>query len=94
MKIQPVGDVIFLSIEKANLGALDTSSVKTGMEWAIIKALGPDCNAESIRTGTKGTLKIGDKVFVKAWGVDVIEFEGESYYFTSEARNAICAVIK
>lgn len=86
MKIQPIGDQIFLEIEKANLGALDTSSVKTGMEWATIKALGKEVKNEE--------LTIGSRVFVKAWGIDTILYESKDYYFTSEARNCICAIIK
>lgn len=86
MKIQPIGDQIFLEMEKANLGALDTSSVKTGMEWAIIKALGKDVQNKE--------LTIGAKVFVKAWSLDSILYEGKDYHFTSEARKGICAIIK
>lgn len=85
LKIEPVGDMIFLEIEKAKLGALDSSSVKTGMEWGVIKSMGKEVKSSEY--------KVGDKVFVKAWGVDVLHYEGEDYYFTSEARGAICAVI-
>lgn len=84
MKIHPLNDQIYLEIEKAKLGALQTDSIKTGMEWAIVEALGPD---------VKGPLKVGDKVFVKAWSVDVISYEGEDYYFTSEERKGIVAKI-
>jgi co-chaperonin GroES (HSP10) len=83
--IQPVGDIILMKIEQANLGALDTSSMKTGVEWATIVALGPE---------VQGSYKVGDKIFVKAWGVDSIFYENEDYHFTSEARKAICAIIK
>lgn len=76
--------MIFLEIEEAKLGALDSSSVKTGMEWATVSEIGPDVKNKELK---------GKKIFVKAWGVDVIEFEGKPYYFTSEARNTICAVI-
>lgn len=86
MKILPIGDNIFIEIEQANMGNLDTSSVKTGMEWAVIKALGKDVQNKD--------LKIGDKVFVKAWSVDVILYDGKDYYFTSEARKGICAILK
>ena len=85
-QIEPIGDIVFLEIEKANVGMLDTSSMKTGMEWGIIKALGADVQNKS--------LKIGSKVFVKAWAVDVILYDGKDYYFTSEARKGICAIIK
>ena len=86
MKIQPIGDQIFLEIEKANLGSLDTSSVKTGMEWAIIKAVGPDVQNKDLKEGVK--------VFCKGWAMDIILYEGQDYIFTSEARKGIVAIIK
>lgn len=86
MKIQPLYDQIFLTIEQAKLGALSTSSVKTGMEWGIIAELGPDVKNKE--------LKKGDKVFIKAWAVDVINYEEKDYYFTSESRGGLCAIIK
>lgn len=85
MRIVPVGDQILLEIEKANLGSLNTDSMKTGQEWGIIKALGP---------GVVGSYKVGDKIFVKAWATDPILYEGKDYYFTSESRKGIVAIIK
>lgn len=86
MKIFPIGDQIFLEIEKANLGSLDTSSVKIGMEWAVINALGKEVQNKE--------LTIGSRVFVKGWAVDVILYEGKDYHFTSEERKGIVAIIK
>jgi len=83
-KLKPVGDKILLKIEQANLGGLDTSSMKTGVEWGVIVAVGPEVSDQ---------YSVGDKVFVKAWGVDSILFEGEDYHFTSESLKAICAVV-
>lgn len=83
--IQPLGDMIMLSMEQAALGALDTSSMKTGVEWAVVLALGPD---------VKGIYQPGDKVFVKAWAVDTILYDNVEYVFTSEARKGICAVVR
>lgn len=73
-----------LKIEQANLGSLDTSSMKTGVEWGIVTGLGPD---------VQGDYKVGDKIFCKAWAIDSILYENEEYYFTSEARKGICAKV-
>lgn len=86
LKIQPLGDMIQIKIEQASLGALDTSSMKTGVEWGVIEAMGPDVQDR--------TLKVGDKIFCKSWGVDIISYENEDYYFVSEARKAIVAIVK
>lgn len=85
MRVLPTGDQILLEIEKAKLGNINTDSMKTGQEWATVKAVGPD---------VKGLYKAGDKVFVKAWAVDSILYEGKDYYFTSEERKGIVAVLK
>lgn len=85
MKIKPIGDQIQLEMEQAALGALDTSSVKTGMEWAIIKAIGPDVQSKD--------LKVGARVFVKAWAIDTILYDNNDYFFTSEARKGIVALV-
>lgn len=82
--IKPLGDQIMLKIEQANLGALDTSSMKTGVEWGVIQALGPD---------VQGDYAIGDKVFVKAWAVDSVLYDNKDYHFTSESRKGICAKV-
>lgn len=82
--IKPLGDQIMLKIEQANLGALDTSSMKTGVEWAIITGIGPDI---------RGDYKVGDKIFVKGWSVDHILYDNKDYAFTSEARKGICAIV-
>lgn len=83
-KLRPVGDRILLKVEQANLGSLDTSSMKSAVEWGTIVDMGPD---------VVGPYRIGDKVFVKAWSIDSILYEGEDYYFTSESLKGICAVV-
>ena len=86
MKIQPLNDEIFIELEEAKLGSLNTDSVKTGQEWAIIKAVGPDVKNPD--------LKVGAKIFVKGWSMDVIAYEGKNYTFTTESRKGIKAIIK
>lgn len=86
MKIYPVGDEIFLEMDKAKLGALNADSVKTGQEWATITAVGLEVQNKDLKPGTK--------VFVKGWSCDVILYEGKEYIFTSESRKGIKAIIK
>lgn len=85
MKVIPVGDQIFLDVEEAKLGNLNTSSVKTGKEWGTITAVGPEVMNKDLKPGVK--------VFCKAWAFDIILCEGEDYIFTSEARKGICAIL-
>lgn len=86
MKIQPTGDEIFLQMEEAKLGALDSSSMKTGQEWGIITAIGPEVQNKD--------LKVGTKIFVKGWAMDVIRYDNKDYIFVSESRKGIKAIIK
>lgn len=86
MKITPVGDQIYIAVEEAKLGALETSSMKTGMEWGTIVAVGPEVQNKD--------LKVGAKVFCKGWAQDVILYQDKNYIFTSEARKGIVAILK
>lgn len=86
MKIQPLNDEIFITMEEAKLGALDSSSMKTGQEWAVITAVGPDVQNKD--------LKVGTKIFVKGWSMDVIRYDSKDYIFVSESRKGIKAIIK
>ncbi len=81
-----MGDEIFLVAEEAKLGSLDASSMKTGQEWGVITALGPDVQNKD--------LKVGTKIFVKAWSLDIILYEGQNYLFTTESRKGIKAIIQ
>lgn len=84
MNITPVTDHILLDMRQVKrIGDLDVSSKKTVAEYAEVLAIGKDVKA----------VKAGDKIFVKAWGVDICKHEGEEYFFVAESTNAICAVI-
>lgn len=85
MKIQPLYDYIQLDIQEAKLGGLKTDSIKTGQEHATILALGPDVKNQA--------LKVGQKVFINAWATEVKLYEGQTYYFISEERSGIVAII-
>lgn len=88
MTINPIGKVIYLKLDTVEeIGgsavSLDTSSKKTTRELAEVLAIGPDV--------TK--VKVGDRLMVKAWAVDEIVQDKVSYFFTSEDRDGICAVV-
>lgn len=85
MKIKPLYDYLQLDIQKANLGAIDTSSMKTGQENATILAIGPDVKNKD--------LKVGDKVFINSWATEIKLYEKKEYYFISEERGGIVAQI-
>lgn len=85
MKIKTLGNRIQLDIKEPSVGGLDTTSLPTAIEFGEVIGVG-----ESI----KSDLEVGDKVFFKAWGVDIITHEGKRYYFISEDTNAICALVK
>jgi co-chaperonin GroES (HSP10) len=85
MKIYPLGDKILLKLESAKIGNMATDSMKTGVEWGEVLACGPDVSP---------LIKPGDKIFVKAWSIDTIDYEGKHYVFTSEKLKGVCALVK
>lgn len=85
MQIHPTSNNIQLKIEEAKAGILDTSSKQSAVEIAEVIAIGPD---------VKLAVKKGDKVFVKAWAIDIISHNEERYYFANEETNGILAIVK
>ena len=84
MTIIPFTDKIYIKIEKPVAGSLDLSSKPTAVEHGEVVALGE---------GTEGTLKVGDKIFVKAWALDVITYNKETYYFVDINSKGILAIL-
>lgn len=87
MTIIPQQNLVQLKIDEVTAGVLDTSSKETAVECAEIIALGKWADKE-------GSLKVGDKVFVKAWAIDIITFEDKKYYFCNIETGGILAVVK
>jgi co-chaperonin GroES (HSP10) len=84
MKITPQKDIVQLEIEEAHAGVLVTSSLNTAVEFAKVLSIGEDVK----------DLKVGDKVFVKAWGIDIVTHGDKKYFFCNVNTNAILAVVK
>jgi co-chaperonin GroES (HSP10) len=88
MKIRPIGKVIYLKLDTVeqvggNNVSLDTSSKKTTREFAKVLAVGPEVTQ----------VKVGDKVFIKGWAIDMILHDKQEYFFTHEDANGLCAVV-
>lgn len=84
LNVQPTSGVIYLNIEVAKAGALDTSSRKSAVEYAEVLAVGDGIT----------NIKVGDHVFVKAWAVDIINHNDETYYFVNIETKGILAIVK
>ena len=83
MNIKPAQNKIYLKIEKPTAGSLDLSSKPTVVEYGEVISIGE---------GVSG-VNVGDKLFVKAWALDVITFNKEVYYFIDVASGGILATI-
>lgn len=83
MKIKPSELIVQLKIEEAKAGDLVTSSRDSAVEYAEVLAVGD---------GVK-SLKVGDKVFVKAWAIDIINHEDKKYYFCNLNTSGILAKV-
>lgn len=88
MTIKPLKDIVYLKIEKASIGVLDTSSRDSAVEYAEVIAVG-----EGITH-----LKKGDKVFVKSWAIDIVNHATGSdmvkHYFCNINSGGILAIVK
>jgi len=83
MTIKPTGDHILIKLDEVKkVGDLDISSKKTINEFATVLAIGPDVK----------TVKVGDKIFVKGWGIDSFTKDKEKFDFVAESTNAVCGI--
>ena len=81
--IEPLENIVYLKIDEVKVGGLDTSSRNSAVEVAVV---------ESVGEGVKN-LKKGDKIFVKAWGVDSISYNDKKYYFVNIDTGAVLCKI-
>ena len=86
MNIQPLGNIIQLEFEEAKAGVLDTSSRESAVERATVVGISEDA--------TFSNVKVGDKVFVKAWAVDIVTHEDKKYYFVNPETGGILAKVE
>ncbi len=83
MKITKIApEHIYLKIEEANAGILDTSSRESAVEHAEVIMVGEGID----------WVKKGDKVLFKSWGVDLINVDGKRYCFLDMKSRAIKAI--
>lgn len=82
MRIWPLTNHVLIKITEAKAGNLDIK-IPTAVEFGEIIATGADVKS----------VKKGDKVLFKSWGVDIITHEGQKYYFVSEDTNSLKAII-
>jgi co-chaperonin GroES (HSP10) len=84
MKIHPLNNIIQLKMEGMKAGALQLNSMDTAIEYAEVIDFGDKVEG----------FKKGDKVFVKAWAIDIVTYQNEKYYFCNTNTEGILAKIR
>ncbi len=84
MIILPCESIVQLKLDPARAGVLDTTSRESAVEYGEVVAVGE---------GVKGFAP-GDKVFVKSWAIDIIDHEGEKYWFLNVETKGLLARVK
>lgn len=84
MTIKPLGGKVQIEFEKPSVGGLDLSAKETAQEVGKVIAIG-----ENVKN-----LKVGDRIMYKGWGVDVITYNDEKYYFIDSTSEGVCAIIE
>lgn len=85
MRIDPLGKNIHIAVEEPKVGVLDTSSRNSAVEYGEVLAVGEE---------VKMKIKVGDKVFFKSWGCDIINYKEKRHIFVNEDTGAILAIVK
>ena len=81
MKIEPQENIVYIKTEEVKAGALDTSIRESAIEVAEVIAIGEGVT----------TLKPGDKIMVKAWAVDTINYGEQKHRFVNTQTGGILA---
>ena len=81
--IKPLKNKIYFKVERPTVGGLDLSSKPTSTEIGEVLAVG-----EGVEE-----IKIGDKIFVKGWCQDIVQYNKEWYYFADADSKGIIAII-
>lgn len=84
MRITPLNNKVLIQIDEPKVGMLDISSKKSALEKGEIIEANPLCDF----------LKKGDKILFKAWAVDLLTVEGETYYFIDFDSPGLCGKIE
>lgn len=90
--MKPLGKKIQISIDKPTAGNLDLSSKASAVECGTVIAFAGKEGLQNIWIGNT-EVKIGDKIGFKAWAIDVLTIDGETYYFIDSDSEGLCAII-
>ena len=103
MKIHPMPGCVYIKTQSQKVGGFDTSMRDSVVEYAEVIAL-PEhnvpmqlmawlCKIFGHSWVNRCSFEVGDKIFVKGWAIDVIDFEGEKYEFCNlETNGILCKV--
>ncbi len=82
MKIKTLGNKIRIKIPANSAGGLNLDSMTTAVEYGEVIDIGD--------LGDSSPFSIGDTILFKAWAIDIIDYEGEKYYFLDLSK-IICS---
>lgn len=83
MNIVPQENIVHLKIDRVKTHVVDASSRESAVEFAEVIAVGKGIES----------LKKGDKVFVKAWAVDIVSYKDTKYHFCNINTGGILAIV-
>lgn len=75
---------VYLDIKEPEAGALSLESMPTAIEYAEVLEVGEGIDE----------LKKGDRVFVKAWSIDIVNHDGKKYHFVDFRTGGILSITK
>lgn len=83
-KVKPVGNKLLMDIPQTKTGALQVQQGAQIQEVGTVLDVGE--NVESF--------KKGDVLHFKAWAVDIVTVDGETFYYLDADSDAICGIVK
>ncbi len=96
MEIIPFPNKIFIKPDKADMGAFTQIDSRVSESGVVTHVGHSELTSNGILphgTIKEALIKVGDKVMFKAWGMDVIEIEGQKYFVADlDRKNLLCKI--
>jgi len=76
-----------MSIPETKTGALEVKQGAQIQETGTVVAVGKEITPDYYE------IKMGDTLHFKAWAVDIITVDGETFYYLDADSDAICGIV-
>lgn len=94
IKLQPLGHKLLINIPQTKTGALQVQQGAQIQEVGTILAVSDYVAKNYGVYPHKYDFKVGDTIHFKAWAIDIVTVDGETFYYLDADSDAICGKVQ